>query len=175
MTTVTILNYIKEFLAKKVASNIKLQKPNDNNIRSYELVNPNVFIGWIPPEGYLADEVESAIPCLIVGMDEGNDGDTNASLNIRLSFAVYSPGEHVPQDDNVIYTPSFQGYIDLLNFIDLAKAVLIKNTIINNAVMIDSNVKWSMYKEQPYPYWYGWIAFSVKSVAYPKVNIEKLL
>jgi hypothetical protein len=36
-------------------------------------------------------------------------------------------------------------------------------------------VKWGMYEEQPYPYWYGHMRFTVSTKAYPKKNIEKLL
>lgn len=174
MTTVSILNEIKEFLQEKVATKIRLQKA-DNNINNYELINPNVFVGWIPPEGYLNDGMEAAIPCMIIGTDEGNDDNVESELKIRISFVVYSPGEHIINNGKNMYTPSFKGYEDLLNLIDLSKAEIIKNTIINNTVTVNSECKWGMYQEQPYPYWYGWLSFSVRTQPYPKSEIEKML
>ena len=158
-----------------MCKHLKLQKPSDNDIDNYELVNPAVHIGWIPPKGFLPPELETAIPCLVVGMDEGNDDGQEASLPIRISAAVYSPGLHTIQEGgSVECAPDFQGYIDLLNLIDRTVAEIAKNQILNG-VSIEYPIRWGMYQEQqPYPYWYGWVAFSVKRQSYPKalINLE---
>lgn len=175
MSTITVLETLKEFLQNTVTPTIKLQKPNDNNVRDFELVNPHVHIGWLPPKGYLPEGMESAIPCLIVGMDDGTDDGQGSGVSIRISFAVFSPGLHEPVNNAVKYTPDFQGYIDLLNLIDRTKAELIKNQIINNSFSIQEPVKWGMYQDQPYPYWYGWITFSIQGQSYARSEILKNL
>lgn len=176
MNTVTALTVIEEFIKNNVVKKIKLQKPNSKNVMDYELVNPNVFIGWLPPKGYLPDQLNSPFPCIVVGADGGDDTVEELNYNIKLSFAVYSPGEHIPDEDNNIqFTPSFQGYKDLLNLIDLTKAELIKATIINEKFKIQDKVKWGMYDEQPYPYWYGYITFTIEAEPYPRVNITQYL
>lgn len=177
MATVTILENIKTFLKDNVCANIKLQKANDNDVDNYELVNPAVHIGWIPPKGFIPTELEQTIPCLVVGMDESIDDGIEGSIPIRISAAVYSPGLHAPNDKGVIEcTPDFNGYIDLLNFIDLTVAEIAKNQIINSEPIIYP-IKSGMYTEQqPYPYWYGWITFSVKKQSYqPALIAEKYL
>lgn len=167
MSTVAVLENIRDFLLSNVSPGIQLQQSNDKNIAEYELVNPNVFVGWIPPNGYLPEGVETAIPCLIVGLDEAADNGEEGQYNIRISAAVFSPGLHEPVETEIQYTPDFQGYIDLLNLIDRTKAELLKNRIASPPL------KWGMYQEQPYPYWYGWITFSIQKRSYPPSEIVK--
>ncbi|TGE36885.1 hypothetical protein E4K67_17450 [Desulfosporosinus fructosivorans] len=175
MSTIATLEVLREFLLEKVTPTIKLQKANDTNIREYELVSPQVHIGWIPPKGYLTEGMESTIPCLIVGMEDGSDDGQSSDINIRISAAIFSPGLHEPKGDRVKYTPDFQGYIDLMNLIDRTKAELLKNPIIKNSFSVQESVKWGMYQDQPYPYWYGWITFSIKKQAYSRSEILKNL
>jgi hypothetical protein len=171
----SVLEDIKAFLLEKVTPTIKLQKSNDNNVMTYELVNPAVHVGWIPPKGYLPEGMESAIPCLIVGLDEGSSDYQDKGLNIRISAAVFSPGLHKPVESGLNYTPDFQGYEDLLNLIDRTVDTLKKNPIIKQKVTINESIKWGMYQDQPYPYWYGWITFSVSRPAIPPVDIVQSL
>lgn len=172
MHTVATLDILKHFLEKQVSQNIKLQKASNDNVLDYTLVKPNVFMGWVPPEGYLPNELESSIPCLVVGLDTGVDTQEESAFNIKISFAVYSPGEHKLDGG---YTPNFNGYIDLLNLIDLTKAKLSRAHVIGEKLIISDEIKWGMYQEQPYPYWYGYMTFSVQGSAYPRAEVEKLL
>lgn len=168
MSTVKVLSEIKKFIDKNVAPDIKLRLPNDKNTTEYSLTNPNTFIGWIPPKEYLPDNLKSSVPCIVVGLDDGEDNNIVSLYKIRLTVVVYSQ----------LYSPSkntysnFDGYVELLNFIDLAKAKLRKNTIINKYVILDSEIKWGMYLEQPLPYWYGYIIFSVRNNPYPAENLD---
>lgn len=175
MSTATVLDKLKKFLQEKVSPTIELQKADDKNIENYELVKPAVHVGWVPPKGYLPESMESAIPCLVVGMDEGSDDGQSSDIKFRISAAVFSPGLHQPVDDEIKYTPDFHGYIDLLNLIDRTKAELIKYQIIEGSFTLQGPVKWGMYQEQPYPYWYGWITFSATRAAYPRAEILKNL
>jgi len=174
MSTLIILESLQKFLQEKVTPGITLQKPNDDNVDEYKLVNPVVHTGWIPPKGYLPEGMESAIPCLIVGMDEASDDGSDREINIRITAAVYSPGKHVPAEGGSIkYTPDFKGYHDLLNLINKTVAVLSRNLIINNAGTVQFPIRNGMYQEQPYPYWYGWITFTLRKTAYPQAEILK--
>lgn len=174
MSTISILESLKNFCKEKVTKNIKLQKP-DNNVNNYELVNPAVHIGWIPPKGFLPEELDVAIPCLIVGLDEASDDSMDATYNIRISAVVYSPGLHQPdKTGKIIYQPDFQGYRDLVNLIDKTIAQLKKHRTVCEYASIQDPIKWGMYsQEQPYPFWYGWITFTVRKAAYPAAEIAK--
>jgi hypothetical protein len=175
MPTMTTLETVQSFLQEKVTPTIKLQKPSDSNIMDYTLVNPEVHIGWIPPKGYLPEGMESAIPCLIVGMDDGSEDDTDEEFNLRISAAVYSPGLHEPDKNGGLkYTPDFQGYRDLVNFIDRTLQAIRKNPIIKGKVKVKKPIKSGMYQqEQPYPYWYGWITFTVSKTSIPPAEIVR--
>lgn len=173
MTTVTILEKVKTFLEHNVCQFVKLQKPNDDNVDNYELVYPSAHIGWIPPKGFLPPELEVVVPCLVVGMDEADDNGLEGDISLRISAVVYSPGLHKPMEGGEIEcTPDFQGYNDLLNLIDRTVAEIAKHQILNG-VPIEYPIKWGMHQEtQPYPYWYGWISFSVKKQSYPKALVD---
>jgi len=177
MSTVKVLNEIKEFLESNVKPNIKLRLPNDNDITSYSLINPNVFVGWVPPKGYLPENVNFSVPCIVVGLDDGEDDNIDSSYKIRLTFVVYSqlfsPNQASNNAENVY--ANYDGYIELLNFIDLTKAKLRNETIINKYIKIDSSILWSMYLEQPLPYWYGYMTLTVRNSAYPASNMESML
>lgn len=172
MHTVRALELVKTFLEEQVSPNIRLQKASDEDVLHYELVHPNVFIGWVPPQGYLPENLDSNIPCLVVGLDTGVDTHKESEFDIKISFAVYSPGEHKPDST---YTPNFKGYIDLLNLMDLTKAKLSQQIILGNKLKISDEIKWGMYQDQPYPYWYGYMTFSLQGSAYPRVEVQKLL
>ena len=177
MSTIRILKAYKAFLKDVVATTIKLKKPDDDNTETYELVNPQVHIGWIPPKGYLPPEMESAMPCLIVQMDEADTNAQSADIKIRISFAVWSPGTYLPEENGgVDYTPDFDGYIDLINLIDRTVDELVRNRVIGDVTTVQLPIKYGMYAEQPYPYWYGWITFTTSGQ--PKLftkDIQKLL
>lgn len=176
MSMMSVLESLKTFLQEKVAPTIQLQKPNEN-VYGYELVHPAVHVGWIPPKGYLPEGMESAIPCLIVGMDEAIGNTHDEELSIRISAVVYSPGKHEPAEDGTVkYTPDFKGYHDLLNLIDRMVAEISRNLIISNAGTVQHPIRRGIYQqEQPYPYWYGWISFTLRRSPYPNAEIFKNL
>lgn len=175
MSTMTVLETLKAFLQTKVTPTIKLQKAENNNVQSYVLVNPAVHIGWLPPNGYLPEGMETAIPCLIVGMDEAVKDSADKEFNIRITAAVYSPGLHAPNEsgEGLNYTPDFQGYWDLLNLIDRTVIKLGENPIVSGKTTINDQIKWGMYQEQPYPYWYGWISLTLTKPAVQPVEIYR--
>lgn len=176
MTDNIILEAIRDTLIENIASQIKLQVPFDDDINKYELMHPNVFIGWIPPPNQLQDipqqlldGVKKAIPCMIVTFDDGEDDGNDAGLNIRISFAVYNPGLYEP---NGHFTPTSKGYQDLINLIFLARQYLSNKPIIGNGkTEVNKPFKWGMYLDQPQPYWFGWLTFrATAAILAPKTN-----
>lgn len=160
MTGNTILEALQKFLQENVSVKIKLQKPIKSDVTTYELINPSVHIGWIPPklpEGMNPEDEVPDIPCIIVGMDDGNDDGQDAELNIRISFVAYHPGEY----ENSKFTPSFKGYQDIINLMELTREELAKSGVIEGVTTVQRPFKWGMYQDQPYPYWYGWLTFPV--------------
>lgn len=173
MSEILSLEALRDFLIEKVTAQIRLKKPNDKNVMDYKLVNPSVHIGWIPPNGYVPKEIGTSLPCILVGHDDGEDNGEESSLDIRLSFAVWNPG----YNDGEKSIPNFEGYRDLLNFIERTRNELFKQKIIKEKMTIQHPVKWGMYEEQPYPYWYGWMTFKIKleSIKYQGNSYKELL
>lgn len=170
MTDNRVLGAIKEFLQEKISPEFKLKKPSEDNIinDNYELVNPAVYIGWVPPKNYL-NEYGYDVPSLLVMEDGGEDSGQDADIDIRIGIATYDPGSST--------IPDFKGYKDLLNIIQRIRIEIVKSAVIAGITTVEKPIKWGMYEEQQYPYWHGWISFKVRTVPlnYENSEIEKYL
>lgn len=170
MNDFEVLNIISKFLKDNVASKIELKKPPEDNMveGEYELVNLAVFTEWVPPKNYL-DQYGHDIPALIVMIEDGEDNNESAELTVRVKIVTYDPGE---AKENGTVTPNVDGYKDLLNVITRVRMELSQNPIILEKISIKKPIKWSMDKEQSYPYWSADLSFNV-SIAPLAFNIEQ--
>lgn len=156
MTENRILQAIADFI-KEITSDDLLEKPNEDvNIES-ELVSPVVVVGYLPPKNFLPEGYD--IPAVIVGMDDGEDNDQDAFINVRITIATYDPGE---KNEVGLFIPDSKGYIDLLHMITKIRTAISAEKIINGATTVNKPMRWGMYEEQPWPYWYGYIKFSAR-------------
>jgi hypothetical protein len=172
MTDNVILEGLKKFIEVNVAAKIKLLEYN-KKMAEYKLVIPAVFECYIPPNNYLPAGIDSPVPCIFIGLEDGSDDGTDATLNIRLTFVVYNPGEY---GESGVVTPNYQGYKDLLNLITLTKRELAQAVVIG-VTTIERPFTWGIYEEPPYPLWYGWLKFSVKCAPMeyiPSINEQYL-
>ena len=171
MSSPTLLSQISEFIDEKVAKTIRLQKPSeDDEIDSYELTNPAVFEGWVPPTGFIPDGVR--IPALVVGLGSGVElrGDPKTTEEVVITVIVYSPGTHKIVDGKLQYTPDFKGYIDLMNVIDRIRLELRRISNIGG-YELSEKVEWKVSDEPAYPYWYGHVKFNLEK---PLKNILEI-
>ena len=166
-----ILEAIAKFLKEKVSAKIKFKKvPKKNLVEgSYELVNPAVYIGWIPQKNFL-NEYGYEVPSFIVMLDEGNDDYTEATLAIRIKVVTYDPGTI---ETTGAITPNVEGYKDLLNAITRIRIVISENPIISEKVSINKPIQWDMDEEQGYPFWSANVKFNVSIE--PIQNIDTFL
>lgn len=178
MTDNVILEAIRDFLIERVSPKIRLRAPLDDNIDKYELMHPNVFIGWLPPPNHLEDvpqqlldDVKTALPAMIVMYDDGEDDGNDAGINIRIGFAVYNPGTTYPAGE---FVPDSNGYQDLVNLIFMARQELSSSPIIQNGkTEAQKPFKYGAYKDQPWPYWFGWLTFrATAAVLPPLINFD---
>jgi hypothetical protein len=158
MTDIEVLECLSKFIKINVSSDIKLEKPPPNKKvqEEYELVNPAVYTGWLPPKNFL-ESYGYDVPGIIIMIDQGID-DNSADLDIRIKFVTYDPGE---TQENGELTPNAKGYKDLLNLISKTRVELSQNPIIFEKVSVNKPIKWSMDTEQNYPYWSADMSFSV--------------
>lgn len=180
MTIVKTLESIQKFLQNNVCSNIKLKKPSDKSMNTFELITPNVFIMNLPPKNHLPEGIKSAIPCLICYLDDGLEEALQAELNIRINVITYNPGLHILNDNiEPVCSPNGEGWRDLLNLIDKILEELQKNQIING-VTIQYPIKWGTYQNERQnaeldAYSYGWITFPIGKKTYPRSEITRKL
>ena len=172
ITEIEVLNSLAKFLKEEIASEFLLKKMPKNNrtYDKYQLVNPAVYVGWIPPKGFKND-YGFTIPCLVVMTDNGQDDYNSASITARIKIVTYDAG--LVTDDNLL-TPGLEGYKDLLNIVDKIRLKLANNTIINEKVNHGKPVEWSIDEEQSYPIWSGEVSFPVDILSL-KTNYRKHL
>ncbi len=162
--TLTNLEEIKEFLLREVTPTIKLlQSTEDDAV--YKLVEPAVHVGWIPDNGFLPDDAVS-IPCLVVGMEQSDMDEDDGSLSVVVTVAVCRYGL---TNNTGALTDGLEGYKDLINLLDRTAAAVLRKRLLAPNLKLTSPVRQSMYKDQPYPYWYGKIMFTVSTDGYPCV------
>lgn len=174
----TILEAIRSFCESHVSPRIKLMVPNDDDVREYHLMHPNVFIGWLPPPNQLEDVplqlpdgMKSALPAMVIGMDDGDDDGNDAGINIRITFIVYNPGLY-PEPGVII--PNYKGYQDLLNLIFICRQELSSNYLIEDGkTAAQRPFRWGMYQQQPVGYWVGWLTFRAPAAVLPYLNRNK--
>ncbi len=162
MTENIILEALQKFLQDNVAAGIKLRKPTDGQ-SVYELVNPSVYVGWISPtlpKDLRPEDLLQSIPetpCILISMDGGEDAGNSASMDIRLTFITYG-GEKTIGGRTI---PDLEGYKDINNLRTRAREELAKAAVIGQKTVVQQPFTWSMYEEQPYPHWMGWLKFKV--------------
>lgn len=168
MTDIEILKSLSKFLINNVANKIKLEKPPENNIveQSYDLVNPAVYIGWVPPKNFL-ESYGYDIPSIVVMIDEGEDNSDEVTRRIRITFTTYDPGT---TELNGKLSPNTNGYKDLLNLIGITRNELNNSPISEEISSVDKPIKWRI-SEQNYPYWSSEMTFSI-SRAPIEININ---
>lgn len=163
MTENEVLNALVTFI-KSVTSDLRFVKGGDK--KELELVPPAVYEGWVPPKNYLT-EYGYDIPCVVVGMDEGEDDGQSAKLGIRLTFGVYSPGT-VNAEGQII--PDAKGYIELLHLMTRVRVSLLSQTFINDKCEVEKPIKWGLFEEQLWPYWHGWMMFDTPLAVQRLIN-----
>lgn len=157
MTEGSTLKVLQEFI-KTNTSDMKLEKKRKKD--ESELVPPAVFIAWMPPKNHLSDGYD--IPGVLVGMDDGEDDGEEATVNIRITFIVYDPGEPV----NNVYTPDMKGYTDLLHLMTKVRLAISQERFIKGIevyISKENPIKWGMYTEEnTWPYFFGWMSFTCR-------------
>lgn len=161
----TALNVIKKMINEQVAAGIKLQKPPDENNPNIERVNPYVCIGYLPPKNFLPEGYD--VPGIIVGLEDGEDDNDEANLQIKLTFVTYGAGSY---DETGQLIPDMEGYMDLLNLMHRTRLKISTMPIIEKTTVVQKPIKWGMYQEQPWPYWYGWMTFGINGLIYNMKN-----
>ncbi len=175
--TVSSLQSIGKWLEDEVLANIKLQQPEpDGMAQTYKLVKPAVHVGLIPPGHFLTNDSPEMIriPCLVVGLAEASADAEATQMQLRITAVIYDPGHQSVADNALQLSANFDGYITLLNLLDKVRAHVAQGTFANN-FELQSPIKLKTYEEQLWPYWYGYLEFTVSSEGYPQKSYTEFL
>lgn len=157
MTAVEALKGLKDFLEKEVAQSIVLLKEGVT-IEEPEYVNPYVALVSLPHKNFMP--VNFQVPYILIGLANGTDDADEQTLDIRIQFATFGGNFMFKETANI---PDSSGYIDLLNLIERTKSKLIHQAAIPNSGVVEKPFNYAIYEEQlTYPYWYGYLSFSMQ-------------
>lgn len=155
MTALDFLKELKNYIESEICSKLKLQADN-----SEEYVNPNCHIMHLPNTNFNPNEY--TVPFIAIELDDAKDDEEEHTLDVRLTIATYGGGYYLDENENKTNIPDGDGYIDLLNVLELTKQALFRNITINGKGTIRKPINYGTYDlDVPYPYWYGFLKFKV--------------
>ena len=176
--TTSLLFSVKAALEQSIQQrNLLFQQPLQNNqITEYQLVPPAVHIGFIP-FGSMAAAQSVRIPCLVIGASRADFTNESSEVVMQITAVIYDPGhqEYLDGSSQLQIQPNFDGYQTLLNLLDAVRAELLRCSIIADEFELTSPVRLTPYEEQPWPYWYGCLEFTVAGAPYPQTDYAEFL
>lgn len=153
MTALDFLKELKKYIESEICAKLKLQSES-----SEEYVNPNIYIMHLPNENF--NPKGFTVPFFAVELDNAEDADDENTLDIRLTIATYGGGYYLDRNENKTDIPDGNGYVDLLNAIELTKQALLRNPTVNGSGLINKPISYGTYDiDAPFPYWYGFLKF----------------
>lgn len=179
MQTVSSLLTMQGWLRRLIEKEqIQLKCPQfDDSAKLYTLAAPAVHIGYIPPKAELNPGDEIRIPCLVAGVTEVSGDEDNTTLNLQITAVVWDPGIQSPSElaNQTWLAANFEGYITLLNLLDRIKLWVQREDGIAGIFQLESALRLKTYDEQPWPYWYGNLSFTVSCSPDPKIRYADAL
>ena len=153
MTALDFLKELKNYIESNICAKLKLQSEN-----SEEYVNPNIYIMHLPNANF--NPKDFTVPFIAVELDNAEDTDDENLLDIRITIATYGGGYYLDLAENKTDIPDGNGYIDLLNAIELTKQAILRNPTVNGSGLINKPISYGTYDvDAPFPYWYGYLKF----------------
>lgn len=185
MAVVKQLEKIKSWLETEICPQFKFKQPDDEHIDAtypYELVNPNVFILYVPPKELVGEA--NRVPSICIQFDEGNESMAEASgvLKLRLQFATFNPGSHYDYGIDRVFDTNLEGWRDIWNFVDYIMKKLRDTELIEGMrVLKENGIHYGPISDSGqipdfYPYYFAWVTFSVEyGIPSSKAQIKNLL
>lgn len=181
-------DWVRDEICSKIKLKLPNDDANDGRYQ-VKLVNPSAFPLFVPEKDRMPPNVEAPIPSVAVQLLEGSDNIKSdiRKLKIRLCLSTWNPGTHpgdtwIPIKDAAAlggysyrqgdtegekYKRTGEGWKDLYNFQDIALSQL-EGAEFFADIRIDMNepITYGPFTEDGviwdyYPYWSGWIAFTV--------------
>ena len=152
MTVLDTLKNLKAFIDETIKNqNLKFQKEDTED----ELVFPYVEICYFPHKNFTPFGFSS--PAVLISFDGDSDGANENAIDIRLICSTYGGGYY---ENTAI--PDSKGYIDLINLMERLKIAIVNQWTFDSGTL-EKPINMGMYDtELAWPYWYGYISFTVQ-------------
>ena len=185
MAVVRQLDKLKTWLETEICPQFKFKQADDKNVDvtyPYELVNPNVFIMYVPPKELIGEA--NRVPSICIQLEDGSESMAEASgvLNLRLQFATFNPGNHYDYGIDRVFDTNVEGWRDVWNFVDYTMMKIRNTELIDDLRIVKENgIKYGPISDQGqipnfYPYYFAWMTFSVEyGIPSSKAQIRELL
>lgn len=185
MAVVKQLDKIKAWLEAEICPQFKFKQADDENVDAtypYELVNPNVFILYVPPKELIGEA--NRVPSICIQFEDSNESMAKSSgvLNLRLYFATFNPGEHSEYGVDRVFDVNTEGWRDVWNLVDYIMRKLRDTELIDDLRIVKENgIHYGPASDGGaipnfYPYYYAWMTFSVEyGILSSKAQIKDLL
>lgn len=185
MAVVRQLDKLKTWLETEICPQFKFKQADDENVDvtyPYELVNPNVFIMYVPPKELIGEA--NRVPSICIQLEDGSESMAEASgvLNLRLQFATFNPGNHYDYGIDRVFDTNVEGWRDVWNFVDYIMRKIRDTELIDDLRIVKENgIKYGPISDQGqipnfYPYYFAWMSFSVEyGIQSSKAQIRELL
>lgn len=202
MAIVNDLNRIRDWLQSEICDKITLKLPADDNADGgykYELVHPAAFALFTPTKDRLPPNVRAPIPSVCLRLVEGEHRtqESTNTMKLILNFCTWNPGNHRQDNYEPIepgagikgynisataeYERTAEGWQDVFSFIDYALRVLeSEQYIADMRIVAEDGIQYGMTSDKDglddfYPYWMGWITFTVQAGNVRKKSFDDLL
>lgn len=197
MAIVNDLQKIRDWLQSEVCNKLTLKLPDDKNAGegyTLKLVHPTAFALYTPTKDRLPPDILLPIPSVCLRLVEGEQTSNSNKMQLILNFCTWNPGAHMKfkpvkidgdiESYNAVaseYQRNADGWQDVFNFIDTTLRTLESTEYIADMrVVVEDGIKYGMTSDKDglddfYPYWMGWITFSIQSGNVRKKSYDEFL
>lgn len=159
MTVVDALKGLKKYIEREIAPSIKLQEENEE-AGEVTFVNPYVEICHFPHKNFFPMKFRA--PGILITIGEAPDDGDESTISVIIQCITYGGGFYKDESGNELKIPDAEGYLDLLNLMELIRQKLIERHVIEECAVIEKPITIGMYDtEIVWPYWYGYVKFDL--------------
>ena len=183
MTLLNTLDTITAWVQQHICDGLAFKVPDDKVMDAgyaYKTATPTAFSMFIPAKDRMKPPDPVQFPSCCIQIITGEDRQDSRRLDVRLSFATWSPGHHGKDDyipakdggfqrsDATTFEKNEDGWRDAWSFLDKALVELESNDTIDGIrIASEEGFKYGPFVDEQkaiadlWPYWFTWLEFHV--------------
>ena len=157
-----MLEEIREEIQTQVLDKLRLRASCEHPVDGeYDLRAPRSYLVGLPPGTVSDGEPEYPAPSVVVAMGKRTQAGEGSTVEIILQGVTFGPGLTAPGPKGSEFTPTWDGYWDLINLLDAMAQYVLAHPVLAGRYEVASPVETILEEEQPWPYWVGTLRFVV--------------